>query len=64
MEEDWMPRVDEPLEEYFRTDRYRKYSTILTFSDPGGMEEANYRFWRGLTPRQRLELHRIMVDSL
>lgn len=64
MDEEWMPRVDEPMEEYLRSDRYGNYSTILTFSDLESLEEANYRFWRSLTPRQRLELHRIMVDSL
>lgn len=59
-----MPRVDELMEEYLRSERYRIYSTRLTFTDPQQMEEANYAFWRSLTPNQRLELHQIMLASL
>jgi hypothetical protein len=62
--DDWLPRVDEPMEEYLKTDRYRKTSSVITFSDFKGQEEANYAFWRHLTPAQRLELHTIMVTSM
>ncbi len=62
--ESWLPRVDEPMSEYLKSDRYRKSSVGITFSDFEGQEEANYEFWRNLTPAQRLELHTIMVSSL
>jgi hypothetical protein len=62
--EDWLPRVDEPIEEYLKTDRCRKTSSLITFSDFKGQEESNYIFWRHLTPSQRLELHTIMVTSM
>jgi len=63
-ENEWLPRVDEPMEEYLRSDRYRQHSTIITFSDFKGQEEENYMFWRSLTPRQRLELHFLMVKAI
>lgn len=63
-DESWMPGVEEPIEEYLKSERYRESSSTLTFSDFKGQEEANYAFWRHLTPVQRLELHRIMVSSL
>jgi hypothetical protein len=63
-DESWLPRVDEPMEEYLNTNRYKKSSSEITFSDFKGQEEANYIFWRHLTPTQRLELHTIMVTSL
>ncbi len=63
-EESWLPRGDEQIEEYLKTDRYRKTSSGITFSDFKGQEEANYAFWRHLTPAQRLELHTIMVTSM
>ena len=62
--EDWLPRVDEPMEEYLKTDRYRKPSSMITFSDFKSQEESNYFFWRHLTPAQRLQLHTIMVTSI
>jgi hypothetical protein len=62
--ESWLPRVDEPMAEYLKSDRYRKSTVDITFSDFEGQEEANYEFWRNLTPSQRLELHTIMVSSL
>lgn len=62
--ESWLPRVDEPMTDYLKSDRYRKSSVDITFSDFEGQEEANYEFWRNLTPAQRLELHTIMVSSL
>ncbi|MEI7724010.1 MAG: hypothetical protein WCK09_02845 [Bacteroidota bacterium] len=62
--EEIMPRVDEPMEEYLKSDRYRKSSEGITFSDFKGQEEANYTYWRHLTPAQRLELHTIMVKSI
>ncbi|MBL7113972.1 MAG: hypothetical protein ISS19_18685 [Bacteroidales bacterium] len=64
MDEDLLPRVDEPMEEYLRSDRYRQYGMKITFSDFKGQEEANYRFWRSLTPRQRLELHVLMIEAV
>ena len=64
MEEDWMPKVNEPMEEYLRSDRFRSQTSTITFSDFKGQEEANYNFWRMLTPKQRLELHQIMIASL
>jgi hypothetical protein len=63
-DETWMPRVDEPMGDYLLSERYRKSQAMLTFSDFEGQEEANYIFWRHLTPAQRLELHTIMVTSL
>jgi hypothetical protein len=60
----WLPRVDEPMEEYLKSDSYRDSSTGITFSDFAGQEEANYDFWRHLTHSQRLELHTIIVSSL
>ncbi len=62
--ESWLPRVDEPMAEYLKSDRYRKSTMDITFSDFEGQEEANYEFWRNLTPAQRLELHTLMVRSL
>jgi len=62
--ESWMPRAEEPMEEYLKSERYRKLSTGIVFSDFTGQEEANYAFWRQLTPAQRLELHTIMVSTL
>lgn len=62
--ESWLPRVDEPMAEYLKSDRYRKSFSELTFSDFAGQEEANYAYWHHLTPSQRLELHTIMVTSL
>lgn len=63
-DESWMPRVEEPMEEYLKSDRYKRASTNITFSDFKGQEETNYAFWRHLTPSQRLQLHTIMVTSL
>lgn len=63
-ENEWLPRVDEPMEEYLRSDRYRQHSTTITFSDFKGQEEENYIFWRSLTPRQRLELHYLMIEAM
>lgn len=62
--ENWMPHADEPMEEYLKSDRYRKSSCGIVFLDFTGQEEANYAFWRHLTPAQRLELHTIMVSSM
>jgi len=62
--ESWMPRAEEPMEEYLKSERYRESSTDIVFSDYKGQEEANYAFWRHLTPAQRLELHTIMVSTL
>lgn len=63
-DESWMPRVEEPMEEYLKSDRYKRASTNIIFSDFKGQEETNYAFWRHLTPSQRLQLHTIMVKSL
>ena len=63
-DESWMPRAEEPMEMYMKSDRYRKSSAVITFSDFKGQEEANYFFWRHFSPAQRLELHTIMVTSL
>jgi hypothetical protein len=63
-DEPFLPRVDEPMEEYLKSDRYRQSSASITFSDFEGQEEANYAYWRHLTPSQRLELHTIMVSSV
>ena len=63
-DESWMPRAEEPMEDYLKSDRYRRSFTSITFSDFKGQEETNYAFWRHLTPSQRLELHTIMVKSL
>ncbi|MEI6433639.1 MAG: hypothetical protein WCP32_02260 [Bacteroidota bacterium] len=63
-DESWLPRFDEPMSEYLKSERYRNSSKGLIFSDFEGQEEANYAFWRRLTPAQRLELHTIMVSSL
>jgi len=63
-ENEWLPRLDEPMEEYLKSDRYRQNSSGITFSDFEGQEEANYSFWRNLTPRQRLELHFLMIETL
>lgn len=62
--QDWLPRVDEPMEEYLRSERYRQHKSDIVFSDFQGQEESNYHFWRKLTPMQRLELHTIMVYEL
>jgi hypothetical protein len=62
--EAWLPRVDESMAEYLKSERYRKSSQGIVFSDFEGQEEANYTYWRHLTPSQRLELHTIMVSSL
>jgi len=59
-----LPRADEPMAEYLNSDRYRKSIAELTFSDFQGQEEANYAYWRRLTPSQRIELHTIMVNSI
>lgn len=65
MEDDsWLPRIDEPMAEYLKSDRYRKASAGITFSEFEGQEEANYSFWRHLTPTQRFELHIIMISNL
>ena len=50
--------------EYLASERYKRSRAAITFSDFDGQEEANYAFWRRLTPVQRLELHTIMVKSL
>jgi len=63
-DESWLPGVNEPMEEYLKSDRYRKSSAKISFSDFKGQEEANYAFWRHLTPSQRIELHTIMISSL
>lgn len=63
-DESWMPHVEGPMEDYLKSDRHRRSSTNITFSDFKGQEEANYAFWRHLTPSQRLQLHTIMVKSL
>jgi hypothetical protein len=60
----WMPRADEPLGEYLQSDRYKKSAGVIFFSNFEEQEEANYAFWRRLTPFQRLELHKIMLDSI
>ena len=60
----WMPRVDEPMDEYLRSDRYRNSFSGITVSDFKGQEETNYEFWRHLTPSQRLQLHTLMVQTL
>ncbi|MEI6890018.1 MAG: hypothetical protein ACOYM0_07485 [Bacteroidales bacterium] len=62
--DDLFPGVDETMAEYLKSDRYRKSSSGITFSDFEGQEEANYAFWRRLTPSQRIELHTIMVNSI
>ncbi|MBE0649078.1 MAG: hypothetical protein IH596_15005 [Bacteroidales bacterium] len=61
---EWLPRVDEPMEEYLKSDRYQQHSTAITFSDFTGQEEDNYKFWSSLTPRQRLELHSMMIKEM
>lgn len=61
---EWLPRVDEPMEEYLRSERYLQHGSKLTFSDFKGQEESNYLFWRSLTPRQRLELHVLMIEEM
>ncbi len=63
-EDELLPRVDEPMAEYVLSDRYRKSLSEITFSDFEGQEEANYFFWRHLTPSQRIELHTMMVNSI
>jgi hypothetical protein len=63
-DESWLPGLEEPMGEYLKSDRYRKLSAGIVFSDFKGQEEANYVFWRHLTPLQRIELHTIMVSSL
>jgi len=60
----WLPRADEPLGEYLQSDRYKKSAGVIFFSDFEEQEEANYAFWRHLTPSQRLELHKIMLESI
>jgi hypothetical protein len=60
----WMPRAEESMAEYIKSDRSLKSSASIFFSDYKGQEETNYAFWRHLTPAQRLELHTIMVTSL
>ncbi len=59
-----MPKFDEPMEEFLKSDGYRKPSGEITFSDFQGQEESNYAYWRSLTPAQRLALHTIMVHSI
>ena len=59
-----LPRVDELMEEYLKSDRYRKSLAEITFSDFEGQEEENYSYWRHLSPSQRIELHTIMVNSI
>jgi hypothetical protein len=63
-DEAWLPRIDEPMEDYLTSERYRRSATAIIFSDFNGQEETNYFFWRHLTPIQRLELHTIEVASL
>jgi hypothetical protein len=33
----------------------------ITFSSTEEQEESNYRYWRSLTPKQRLEVHHSML---
>ena len=33
----------------------------ITFSSPEEQEEGNYKYWRSLTPEQRLELHYLLL---
>jgi len=63
-EESWLPGVNEPMEEYLKSDRYLKSSAKIRFSDFKGQEEENYAFWRHLTSSQRIQLHTIMISSL
>lgn len=61
---EWLPRVSESMEEYLSSDRYHQHSKTITFSDFESQEEENYIFWRSLTPRQRLELHHLMIEAI
>jgi hypothetical protein len=63
-DESLLPGVNEPLEEYFRSHRYKRLSASISLTKLEDHEEANYSFWRSLTPSQRLELHQIMINSL
>jgi hypothetical protein len=63
-DESWLPGADEPMGEYLKSNKYHKSAAEITFSDFKGQEEANYAFWRQLTPSQRIELHTIMNNSI
>ncbi len=62
--ESFLPQADEPLEEYFKSGRYKKYASTISFTTIENQSEANYEFWRRLSPYQRLELHQMMLNSL
>lgn len=56
--------VNESLEEYFSSKRYRGFSKTITISSFKEQEDDNYRFWAHLTPKQRIELHYLMISYL
>lgn len=53
--------IEEPLAEYFKSDAYAASFKTLTFSSVEEQEEENYKYWRSLTPEQRLELHYLFL---
>ena len=63
-EESLFPEANEPLADYLVSDRYKKYTRSIHFTSIEKQEEANHLFWRHLTPKQRLELHQMMLADI